>query len=80
MSLCLGIEYQPAYPSIKGAIYKEHNKVNKLSQRLDLFAVCIPLKNSRVEKTTPCKKKMSKIELFKPNAKNISFGFLLNCA
>jgi hypothetical protein len=60
---------------MKGAIYKEHNMVNKLRQRLDLFLVCNPLISSSVEKTIPCKKKMSKMELFKLNEKSISFFF-----
>jgi hypothetical protein len=61
---------------MKGAIYKEHKNVNKLSQRLDLLSFCTPLINSSVEKTIPCKKKISKTELFKLKEKSISFYFL----
>jgi hypothetical protein len=38
--------------------------------------VCNFLISSSVEKTIPCKKKISKIELFKLNEKSITFYFL----
>ena len=40
---------------------------------LDLFSVCNPLISSNVEKTIPCKKKMSKTELFRLKEKSIIF-------
>jgi hypothetical protein len=35
---------------MKGAIYSEHNRINKLSQVLGLSSVCKPFKNSKTEK------------------------------
>jgi hypothetical protein len=56
---------------MKGAIYREHSRVNKLSQVLGLSSAFKPFKKSKTEKISPCKKNSNKTELLGLNEKNI---------